>query len=100
MTEDEQEKEKPRYKFILFLAGDQPNSILARKNFKEVCAELEGEYELEIVDVLKDAKPALQHGIVVTPALLVLEPKPKVVIAGSLNDRARVLVALRQDAPV
>ena len=89
------ETDPERYRFILFVAGGQPNSILARQNLTEVCRELTAEYDLEIVDVMEDAKSALEHGVVVTPALLVLNPLPKVVIAGTLTNRGKVRTALR-----
>lgn len=86
----------PWYRFILFVADGEPNSSLARENLRKICdEELQERYDLEVVDVLEDAGPALEHGVVVTPALLVLEPKPKVIIAGTFRDQQKVRMALR-----
>lgn len=89
-----------RFRFVLFVADGEPNSVIARQNFERIRnEELGGDVELTVVDVLSDADLALQHGIVVTPALLVLEPAPKVIVAGTLRDRAKVRIALRLPAP-
>jgi len=42
-------------RFILFVAGDEPNSRAARGNLAELCNEdLHGRCEVAIVDVLQD----------------------------------------------
>lgn len=99
MAEPQADDESPFYRLMLFVANGEPNSAVARANLKIICREeLRGNYKLEIVDVLENAQPALEHNVVVTPALLVLAPPPTVIIAGSLRDRAKVRNALRLSA--
>ncbi len=85
-------------KMILFVAGEGLNSVRARENLLRVCEDrLKGRYDLEVVDVLKDYKAALAHNILVTPALLVTEPPPKVTVLGDLSDTSKLLKALQLD---
>lgn len=83
-------------KFILFVAGQEPNSALARQNLEAFCQrEFRHDYEIKVVDVFEDHRLALQHRILVTPCLIMLEPLPSVIIAGTLQDDEKVRVALR-----
>jgi len=84
------------YVFRLFVAGHEANSTLARGNLARLCREhLEGRHEIEIVDVMKDAAAAYGNGVLVTPTLLLVKPRPRVTLLGSLNDEGQVLAALR-----
>ncbi len=83
-------------KLILFVAGKGVNSTRAMSNLEQVCEDrLEDCYELEVVDVLKDFSLALEYGIMVTPALVVKEPAPRVTVLGDLSDTDRLMKALR-----
>jgi circadian clock protein KaiB len=71
----------------LFIAGNAPNSRLARENLQRLCQRLDGhEVKLEIVDVVKDPDSAVAHGIYVTPALQVIEPRPGALVFGNLSN--------------
>ncbi|MHB8483219.1 MAG: circadian clock KaiB family protein [Nitrospiria bacterium] len=84
------------YVFQLFVAGGESNSTLARGNLARLCEEhLKGRYEIEIVDVLKDAAAAHKHHVLLTPTLILIKPRPKVTVVGNLNDIRQVLAALR-----
>ena len=84
------------YRLRLFVAGDEPNSRQARENLVRLCEEhLERRYELEIIDVLEDFRPALQDGVLVTPTLLLVAPPPRVMVLGNLSDTPKALRALR-----
>ena len=84
------------YQLILFVAGNEPNSNLARQNLQEFCqTELKGQYQLQVVDVFQDHKLALQHRVLVTPCLIMTSPPPLVMIAGTLRDKEKVRFALR-----
>lgn len=83
-------------KMVLFVVGEAPNSLRARHNLFRICEDrLKDRYELEVVDVLEDFEPALSYGILVTPALVVLEPTPRVTVLGDLSDTEKLLRALR-----
>jgi circadian clock protein KaiB len=84
------------YVLWLFVAGDKPQSLEAKKNIEQICAaHLQGRYELTVVDVCNDFITALDHGVLLTPTLLLLSPLPSVTIIGSLSDTQKVLDALR-----
>lgn len=83
------------YRLVLFVAGEEKNSRLARDNLQRLCdTELGDDCEVRIVDVLEDFAPALEHNVLLTPALLVLAPPPEAMIVGNLKNRDKVLTAL------
>jgi circadian clock protein KaiB len=90
-------KAKPgHYRLRLFVVGDGPNSKLAASNLRSLCREhLNGRCTIETIDVEKDFEAALRNNILITPALVLVTPLPKVVILGNLCDRPKVLLALR-----
>jgi circadian clock protein KaiB len=84
------------HRLLLFVAGEQPNSLKARRNLETFCnAELVGRYELQVVDVFTNYKLALAHRILVTPCLVVLAPAPPIMMAGTLQDQEQMRTALR-----
>ncbi len=84
------------YVLRLFVAGDKPQSLEAKKNIEQICAaHLQGRYELTVFDVCNDFTVALDHGVLLTPTLLLLSPLPSVTIIGNLSDSEKVLGALR-----
>jgi circadian clock protein KaiB len=87
--------EKPTcFRLMLFLADNEPNSKLARDNLARFCQdELGDRYEVKIVDVLEDYEAAMEHHVLITPCLVILAPAPRVAIAGTLQDTARVRAA-------
>ena len=83
-----------KYVMRLFIAGDEPNSVTARKNIKELCSALPGgDVKLEVIDVFKNFASAIEENILVTPALVIDKPR-KVKIYGTLQDTERVVSAL------
>jgi circadian clock protein KaiB len=85
----------PCYKFRLYIAGDNPNSVQARVNLGALCRKyLVGRYKIEIVDVKRHPNRALLDGIYMTPALLKLAPSPVRMIVGTLSGSAAVLDGL------
>lgn len=85
-----------KYRMVLFVAGDGPNSRAAKANLAAVCQEdLSGSCETEVVDVFEQYERAAKHSILVTPALVVTEPPMGMVLLGNLNDRDCVRGALR-----
>jgi circadian clock protein KaiB len=84
------------YVFRLFVAGNESNSTQARGNLARLCEEhLKGRYQIETVDVLKDATAAHKSNVLVTPTLMLIKPHPKVTVLGTLSDTRQVLGALR-----
>lgn len=85
----------PKYKFILYIADDTQNSVLAVANLTAICREhLPGHHEIEIVDVFKEPKRALTDAVFMTPTLIKLGPHPVRRIVGTLSQTETVLNAL------
>ncbi len=85
------------YKFRLYIAGDTMNSVQARTNLHALCSSyLAGQYEIEVVDVFREQKRALEDGIFMTPTLLKLAPSVSKVV-GTLSNAQSVLIALGID---
>ena len=88
------------FRLVLFVAGDEPNSRLARTNLQRLFAEGHvDDRELMVVDVFEDTSRALAHFILVTPTLLRLEPEPEIRVIGNLSDLDTVRSALGLPAP-
>jgi len=89
-------KGSPKWYVRLFVAGDEPNSAIARESLDKICSTyLNGNCRVEVIDVLKDFRPALEEQVLVTPALVIVEPGPRTVIFGNLADTGKVLAALK-----
>ena len=88
--------QRGHYLLRLFMAGNGPNSKQALANLRSLCQEhLKGRFTIETVDVVKDFQAAVKDNILVTPALLLVAPRPRVMILGNLSDLPKVLAALR-----
>lgn len=83
------------YRFLLYVADDTQNSVLAIANLTAICREhLPGRYEIKIVDVFKEPKRALADAVFMTPTLIKLAPAPVRRIVGTLSQTETVLNAL------
>ena len=78
----------------LYVAGNAPNSVRAVANVEAICRDHYQDARLEIFDLSAHAAQALADGIVVTPTLLKLFPKPACRIVGNLSETDQVLMAL------
>ncbi len=84
------------YLLRLFVVGDGPNSKQALNNLRKLCQEhLKGRHTIEIIDVLKNYHAAVKDNILITPALVLVTPLPRVTILGNLSDKQKVLLTLR-----
>lgn len=80
---------------VLYVTDSGPNSVRAIANLEAICKEhLDGNFRLEIIDVLEYPLRALADGVVVTPSLAKLSPLPAATVVGNLSDRGGVLRAL------
>lgn len=88
--------QRAHYLFRLFTAGNGQNSQKALANLTNLCNEhLSGRHTIETVDVVKNCQAAVRDNILITPALILVSPRPQVVVLGNLSDLPRVLLALR-----
>jgi circadian clock protein KaiB len=83
------------FKFKLYVAGDAPNSLQAVANLNAFCREhLPDRHQIEIVDVFREPKRALDDGVLLTPMLVKFLPTPICKIVGNLSQTQTVLLAL------
>jgi circadian clock protein KaiB len=83
------------HKFRLYIAGDTQNSSQAVANLTSLCrTHLTDHYEIELVDVFREPKRAMEDRIFMTPTLVKLEPLPIGRIIGNLSQTQFVLQAL------
>ena len=83
------------YQLRLYVAGQTPKSLAAFANLRKICEEhMPGQYEIEVIDLLK--KPQLASGdqILAIPTLVRKLPQPIKKIIGDLSNTERVLVGL------
>lgn len=84
-----------KYLLRLFISGETPRSEKCIANLRAVCErELEGEYELEVIDVLERPQLAEDEKILATPTLIKKLPPPVRRLIGDLSDREKVLIGL------
>ena len=84
-----------KYELRLYIAGNTAKSQLALANLNKYCEEyLEGEYKIEVIDLL--IKPQLAEGdqIFAVPTLVRKVPEPIRKIIGDLSNEEKVLVGL------
>lgn len=83
------------FKFRLYVADHAQNSLLAIANLNALCrTHLPDRHEIEVVDVFREPKRALEDGILLTPTLVKFEPSPKRSVVGTLSQTQSVLHAL------
>ena len=88
--------QRSHYLLRLFVVGDGPNSKQAVSNLRSLCQEhLKGRHSIEIIDVVKCYAAAVKDNILITPALVLVAPLPRVTILGNLSDRPKIMLALR-----
>ena len=79
----------------LYIAGDSPKSRAALINLKRICEEqLPNQYEIEVIDLLKEPKLAKAHQIVAIPTLIRQLPEPMKRVIGDLSDADKALLSL------
>jgi circadian clock protein KaiB len=90
------DKQAPaRYILKLYVAGQSPKSVNAIANIKKICEEnLQGRYELEVIDLYQQPHRAKDEQIIALPVLIRKLPPPLRRIIGELSDTERVLVGL------
>jgi circadian clock protein KaiB len=90
-----QQKAEEKYVLRLYIAGLTPRSQRAITNIKKICEEnLQGRYDLEVIDVYQ--KPVLAKGeqIIAAPTLIKKLPLPLRRFIGDLSDSERILLGL------
>jgi circadian clock protein KaiB len=89
------------YILKLYVTGKTTNAEVAIANLRRICdEELQGKYELHIIDVLERPDLAETDKILATPTLIKRLPPPLRRVIGDLSDKHKVLLGLdvRPDA--
>jgi circadian clock protein KaiB len=88
-------RSRKEWKLRLYVAGQTPKSLAAFANLKKICEEhLAGQYEIEVIDLLKQPQLASGDQILAIPTLVRKLPQPIRKIIGDLSNTERVLVGL------
>ncbi len=86
----------PHYAMTLYVTGASRLSMLAVARVTEFCEEeLDGHYDLEVVDLYKCPERAKTAQIIASPTLLRGEPGPVRRVIGDMSDRARLRAAIK-----
>jgi circadian clock protein KaiB len=84
-----------KYILKLYVISSTPHAALAVANLQRICDEALGDnYELTVVDILKEPQLAEEHKVLATPTLVKESPPPSMRVIGDLSDESRVLFAL------
>jgi circadian clock protein KaiB len=84
-----------RYILKLYVTGRSPRAERAIANLRRLCKEeLEGCYQLEIIDVLEHPQLAENDRILATPTLIKQLPPPLRRVIGDLSNHDKVLLGL------
>lgn len=84
------------YKMTLFITGATRLSLLAVEKVQAFCdEELEGNYDLEVVDLYRSPERAASAQVVAAPTLIRQKPFPKRMVIGSMVDRDNLRAAIK-----
>jgi circadian clock protein KaiB len=84
-----------KYILRLFVTGTTPRSLQAIEAIKKICEEnLQGRYNLEIIDIYQQPKLAEGDQIIAVPTLLKVLPSPLRRFIGDLSDSDKILLGL------
>lgn len=88
-------KQNKQWMLRLYVAGQTPKCLAAFANLKKLCAEhMDGDYHIEIIDLLQHPQLAKGDQILAIPTLVRKLPEPVRKIIGDLSNTERVLVGL------
>jgi circadian clock protein KaiB len=83
------------YRFQLYVTGSTPRSLKAISNLKRLCEEhLQGDYDLEVIDMYKNPNVARAEQIVAAPTLIKRLPAPLRRFVGDLSNTQKLLIGL------
>jgi circadian clock protein KaiB len=86
---------RAEYILRLYVTGSTPRSLKAISNLKRLCEEyLQGDYELQVIDMYKNPQAARDAQIVAAPTLIKRLPAPVRRFIGDLSDKQKLLVGL------
>ncbi|TNM65258.1 circadian clock KaiB family protein [Aliirhizobium smilacinae] len=91
----------PEFVFRLYVTGATSRSSRAISNARRIFErDLQGRYDLEIIDIYLEPLKAREHQIVAAPTLVKLSPGPARRVIGDLSDEAKVRQVFDIENPV
>lgn len=90
-------RKKDTRKFVLrlFVTGITPRSLEAIEQVRKLCDQnLEGRYELEVIDLYKEPMAAKKNQIFAAPTLVKLLPLPIRKFVGDMTKEEKILAGL------
>lgn len=88
-----------KYLLRLFVTGASTRTATAISNLRRICEqELDGQFDLEIIDVLEFPELAEDEKILATPTLIKSLPLPLRRVIGDLSNTEKVLLGLEVHA--
>lgn len=86
------------YNFVLYVAGSGARSSKTIANMRRICTRyLDGQHQLEVVDVRTYPERAESANILITPTLVRQAPSPQRRVVGDLSNTQAVLYGLDLD---
>lgn len=86
---------KEHFVLRLYVAGTSPKSARAIANLRKICEEeLQGRYDLEVIDMYQQPEAANGDQVLAVPTLIKQLPAPLRKLIGDLSDREQVIVGL------
>lgn len=74
--------------FVLYVAGDLPNSHRAASNLRAFCREeLTALHRIQVIDVFDNTEKVLADRVLLTPQLIMRRPGGRRVVVWDLTDR-------------
>lgn len=94
-TGEQSGHEHRQWQLRLYVAGQTPKCLAALANLKKLCEEyMDGDYQIEIIDLLQQPQLAKGDQILAIPTLVRKLPQPVRKIIGDLSQTERVLIGL------
>ncbi len=88
-------KTSPIWEFDLYIAGQTPKSELTYNNLSQICDQYLGENcVINVIDLLKNPKIAIEKQIISTPTIIKKKPDPQRILIGDLTNPERVIAKL------
>ena len=79
----------------LYIAGQTAKSVAALANLKRFCEEnLQGQYTLEVIDLMQQPQLARDHQILAIPTLVRKLPAPIKKVIGDLSQTEKIIVGM------
>jgi circadian clock protein KaiB len=85
-----------KYVLKLFVTEASWNGRTAISNLKKIVKELpvDNEYDIQIIDIVKDPAAAFNEKIIIVPTLIRTHPPPSRKVFGNLSDGEKVILGL------